>query len=142
MSESSTVLDIHEIIEIKASAEKVFDALVHRFGEGNTGAEHSAMPMELELWPGGRWYRDLGDKKGHLWGFVQSIKRPHLLELNGQLFMSGPVLNHIIVRITNENKISKLDFRHQAFGLLDPSLEDGLRQGWVDHLGWIKSDCE
>ncbi len=33
------------------------------------------MPMKLEAWPGGRWFRDLGDGNGHLWGHVQAIKR-------------------------------------------------------------------
>ena len=38
------------------------------------------LPMVLEPHPGGRWYRELGGDNGHLWGFVQSIKRPVLLE--------------------------------------------------------------
>ena len=46
------------------------------------------MPMKLEAWPGGRWYRDLGDGNGHFWGHVQAIKRPTLLEISGPLFMS------------------------------------------------------
>ena len=48
----------------------------------------SRMPMILETKPGGRWYRDLGGDNGHHWGFVQSIKRPALLEIWGPLFMS------------------------------------------------------
>ena len=39
------------------------------------------MTMVVEARPGGRWYRDLGGDNGHLWGFVQSIKRPTLLEI-------------------------------------------------------------
>ena len=35
-------------------------------------------PMVIEPWPGGRWYRDLGDNAGHLWGPVQVIKPPAL----------------------------------------------------------------
>ena len=48
------------------------------------------MPMKLEAWPGGRWYRDLGDGNGHYWGTVQAIKRPTLLEFCGPLFASVP----------------------------------------------------
>jgi len=44
------------------------------------------MPMKLEAWPGGRWYRDLGDNNGHYWGTVQAIKKPTLLEICGPLF--------------------------------------------------------
>ena len=36
--------------------------------------------MKIEAWPGGRWYRDLGDDNGHFWGNVQAIKQPTLLE--------------------------------------------------------------
>ena len=42
------------------------------------------MPMTLEPWPGGRWFRDLGDNNGHLWGHVQAIKPPTLLEITGR----------------------------------------------------------
>ena len=135
-------VDIHEIVEINASAETVFNALVHRFADGNTGAENAPMPMKLELWPGGRWFRDLGDINGHLWGHVQSIKKPHLLELYGQLFMSMAVSNHIIIRISEENGKSTLDFRHQAFGALDMDYIEGMKEGWAEYLGWIKADCE
>ena len=46
--------------------------------------------MKLEPWPGGRWFRDLGNDNGHFWGLVQAIKRPTLLEITGPLFMSAP----------------------------------------------------
>jgi hypothetical protein len=49
------------------------------------------MPMKIEPWPGGRWYRDLGDNDGHLWRHVQAIKQPTLLEIYGPLMMSYPV---------------------------------------------------
>ncbi len=48
------------------------------------------MPMKIEPWPGGRWYRDLGDNNGHFWGHVQAIKRPTLLEITGPLLASYP----------------------------------------------------
>ena len=48
------------------------------------------MPMNIEPWPGGRWFRDLGNNNGHFWGNVQAIKRPTLLEITGPLFASLP----------------------------------------------------
>ena len=48
------------------------------------------MSMKIEPWPGGRWYRDLGNNTGHFWGHVQAIKPPALLEICGPLFMSLP----------------------------------------------------
>jgi hypothetical protein len=47
------------------------------------------MSMKIEPWPGGRWFHDLGDNigdnNGHLWGHVQAIKKPTLLEITGSL---------------------------------------------------------
>ena len=59
-------------------------------GPDNETPDGKPMPMKIEPWPGGRWYRDLGDDNGHLWGHVQAIKRPTLLEITGPLFMSYP----------------------------------------------------
>ena len=62
------------------------------------------MPMKLEAWPGGRWYRDLGDDNGHFWGHVQAIKRPTLLEITGPLFMSYPVVSNLQYRLSEEER--------------------------------------
>ena len=32
--------------------------------------------MKLEAWPGGRWFRDLGDGNGHLWGHRAGDQAP------------------------------------------------------------------
>ena len=50
--------------------------------------------MKIEAWPGGRWFRALGNNTGHLWDHVQSIKPPKLLEIHGPLFMSTPAISH------------------------------------------------
>src|SRR6266850_2407140 len=75
---------------IVASLEATFAALLEQLGPFNETAEDRPMPMKLEPWPGGRWYRDLGDNNGHFWAVVQAIKRPTLLEFAGPLFMSYP----------------------------------------------------
>lgn len=142
MQASPTQLDIHQLLDINATPDKVFDAVVHRFTVGNTGGENQPMPMILEQWPGGRWYRDLGNNNGHLWGHVQSIKKPNLIEFYGQLFMSFPASNHIIIRISANGDGSKLDFRHQCFGLIDPAYVDGLEEGWAEYLTSVREDCE
>ena len=54
-------------------------------GRLNETPDGKPLPMLLEPHPGGRWFRDLGGDNGHLWGFVQSIKRPVLLEIWGIL---------------------------------------------------------
>ena len=63
--------------------------LVDREGRGGRRlAPEASQGKGNEAHPGGRWYRDLGGNNGHVWAFVQSIKRPVLLEFWGPLFMS------------------------------------------------------
>jgi hypothetical protein len=87
------------------------------------------MPMKLEAWPGGRWYRELGSNNGHYWGTVQAIKKPTLLEICGPLFMSNPVINNLQYRLKESGGVTVITFRHQAFGLI---LEEYRRakEGW------------
>ena len=63
--------------------------------------------MKIEPWPGGRWYRDLGDNNGHLWGHVQAIKRPTLLEFSGPLFASYPFVSNVQYRLTEAERRDK-----------------------------------
>src|SRR5215471_6186375 len=60
-------LSITDEIHVKASLQATFEALLEQLGPGMEGAERKPMPMTIEAWPGGRWYRDLGDGNGHLW---------------------------------------------------------------------------
>jgi activator of Hsp90 ATPase-like protein len=90
------------------------------------------MPMKLEAWPGGRWYRDLGNNNGHYWGTVQAIKKPTLLEIWGPLFMSNPVTNNIQYRLKESGGVTLITFRHQAFGLILEEYRKS-KEGW-DHI--------
>jgi hypothetical protein len=87
------------------------------------------MPMKLEAWPGGRWYRDLGDNNGHYWGTVQAIKRPTLLEICGPLFMSNPVINNLQYRLKEAGGVTVITFRHQSFGLILEEYRNA-KSGW------------
>ena len=82
---------ITQEIHVEASLDQTFEALLEQLGPGNESPQ-GKMPMKIEAWPGGRWYRDLGDGNGHLWGHVQAIKRPTLFEITGPLFMSYGVV--------------------------------------------------
>ena len=72
---SDLVLDITEETRVNASLEATFAALLEELGPGNRGANDTAMPMVLEAWPGGRWFRDLGDGNGHCWETTSSAAR-------------------------------------------------------------------
>src|SRR5580700_9597511 len=87
-------VNVAEEIHVRAPLEATFAALLDELGPYAQGGDGKPMQMKLEPWPGGRWYRDLGQDNGHLWGHVQAIKRPTLLELTGPLFMSSAVASN------------------------------------------------
>lgn len=80
---------------IAAPIDVAFETLIEQMGPYMESPDGSSLSMKLEAWPGGRWFRDLGNNRGHLWGHVQSIKAPELLEIQGPLFMSSAVLSHL-----------------------------------------------
>jgi len=100
------VVQAFEIIkqeEIAAPIEIVFETILEQMGPLNSTPE-KPMPMVLEAWPGGRWYRDLGDGNGHFWATVQAIKRPTLLEFCGPLFVirrSGQDISTLVPTLAN-----------------------------------------
>lgn len=115
---------------IHASLEDTFAALLEEVGPANVGMGDAPMPMVLEAWPGGRWYRDLGNSNGHCWGMVQAIRRPTLLELSGPLMMSFAVASNVQYRLTTDGADTLLTLRHSAFGLFPDGYRDALTQGW------------
>jgi uncharacterized protein YndB with AHSA1/START domain len=124
-------LNITEEIHVRAPLEATFDALLEEMGPANQGFEGKPMPMTIEPRPGGRWFRDLGHGNGHLWGHVQAIKRPMLLEITGPLFMSSPVVSNVQYRLTEESGGTLIAFRHSAFGVVPDGARDGMGQGWT-----------
>lgn len=136
------LLDVDQVVEIKAPAAKVFEALLHKLTDENTRPDGVPMPMKMELRPGGRWYRDLGNDTGHCWATVQSIKPPALLEFQGPMFMSYPVSGHLIIRLQEEGGVTRLSLRHRALGLIDENHRAGATMGWNHYLTMVKKDCE
>jgi len=115
-------LEIKQEIHVKAPLEKTFSALLEQDG--------TPMPLKLEAWPGGRWYRDLGDGNGHLWAHVQAIKRPTLLEFYGPLFMSYPVSSNLQYRLKEHDGGTLIEFLHTALGLITEDHRTGVVTGW------------
>src|SRR5260370_34053978 len=76
---------------IEAPIEIVFEAVLDELGPEGQMPDGKPFPMKIEPWPGGRWYRDLGNNAGHFWGHVQVIKPPTLLEICGPLMISYAV---------------------------------------------------
>ena len=127
--ENLTLLITQEI-HVNASIETTFEALLEQLGPYSERGDNEPMPMTLEAWPGGRWYRDLGKGDGHFWGNVQAIKRPTLLEINGPLFMSYPAANNVQYRLSEKNGVTLISFRHSALGLIQEDHRKGVTTGW------------
>jgi hypothetical protein len=141
MTLDDLTLDLTQTIDVKADIGHVFRSVLHRLGEGSTNAQGESMQMILEQWPGGRWFRDRGNGIGHLWGHVQVIKPPVLLELSGPMFMSYPALNHLEVKLEQQAGGTHLVLRHRAIGLIDPAHRQGVTHGWSQILQHIAQDC-
>ncbi len=135
-------LSILKEIEIAAPIEIAFEALLEEIGPGSEMPGGKPFPMVIEPWPGGRWYRDLGDNSGHLWGHVQVIKPPALLELCGPMFMSFPGVNHIQYRLTADGDGTRLKFTHQAMGPIPEEIRKGVGQGWDYRLKRVAEIAE
>jgi uncharacterized protein YndB with AHSA1/START domain len=134
-----------EIIEeesIDAPIDIVFQAVLDELGPEGAMHDGKSLSLKLEAWPGGRWFRDLGNNIGHLWGHVQVIKPPTLLEISGPLPMSYPAVNHIQYRLSSSGNGTKLKFTHKAMGLIVPEHRDGMPEGWGIMLRHIREVAE
>ena len=135
-------LDISQSIEIKAAPGDAYKSLIRRLTSESATPNNQPMPMVLEEWPGGRWFRDLGNGQGHLWGFVQVIKPPTLIEIHGPMFMSYPVVGHVQFRLTQIPGGVELALRHRVLGLVDEQHRQGVTQGWAHILNEVKRISE
>ncbi|HKS68005.1 MAG TPA: SRPBCC domain-containing protein [Candidatus Acidoferrales bacterium] len=136
MSSTATAVDnmtltVNQEIHVRAPLEVTFAALLEQLGPGADRPDGQAMPMKIEAWPGGRWFRDLGDGNGHFWGVVQAIKRPTLLEITGPLFMSYPVVSNVQYRLSERDGGTLITFHHTALGLIQDDHRQGVGKGWT-----------
>ena len=132
MEMQKLVLEVEQRIVVKSSLAAAFEGLIRQLTAVN------AMPLKLERFPGGRWYRDLGDNAGHLWGFVQVIKPPTLLEIHGPMFMSYPVAGHVQFRLAEATGGIEVSVRHRAFGLIEDAHREGVVKGWQQILSGLQ----
>lgn len=137
------MLHVEQDIEINAPITTAFQSLLEILGPKCTAPGGEAMPMILEARPGGRWFRDLGNDTGHLWGHVQVIKPPTILEIIGPLFMSYPVASHVRYELSETGEESThVALVHRALGLIDAQHRAGVGPGWRHFLERIKQNSE
>src|SRR5215203_4592834 len=130
MNIEDLTLDVEQHIDVNGPIDEVFKSVLNRIGKGNVRPDGESLDMQLEEWAGGRWFRERGQGIQHLWGHVQVIKPPVLLELSGPMFMSYPALNHIEVKIDQISGGAKVTLRHRALGMIDPQHREGIGEGW------------
>jgi len=135
-------LNVTQEIHVRASLEVTFAALLEQISSGNDTPEGNAMPMKIEPWPGGRWYRDLGDNNGHFWGHVQAIKRPTLLEITGPLFMSYAAISNVQYRLSKVEGGTLIKFHHHAMGAIHDDHRREVSKGWGHILSRIRARAE
>ena len=135
-------LTIKDEVLVRASLEHTFESVLAHLGRLNETPDGKPFPMTLEPWPGGRWFRDLGGDNGHLWGHVQSIKRPTLLEIYGPLFMSYPALSNVQYRLKEVEGGTLIVFQHLAFGFIDDGHRQGTAEGWKPLLERMRKSAE
>lgn len=139
-----TVHSLHVVKEtdIAASLEIAFEAVLAEMGPEGQMPDGTPFPMQVEPWPGGRWYRDLGNNSGHFWGHVQVIKPPKLLEICGPMFMSYPVMSHVQYRLEAQGNGTRLTITHRAAGQIPSEHREGVNQGWKFKLDRMREIAE
>jgi hypothetical protein len=119
MEQRVQTLSIEKEMEIAGSIDIVFETLLEQIGPLSETPDGELIPMTLELWPGGRWYRDLGNGAGWCWGHVQVIEPPTLLELWGPHFLEYPALVHLRYRLTEKGDTTPLAFTYRVNGQIE-----------------------
>ena len=130
ISSDIQTLNLEKNQSIAAPVQIVWESILEELGPAGDHPQGGKMPMVLEAFPGGRWYRDTGNNTGHFWGHVQVIKPPKLLEICGPMFMSYPGDLPRAVEAGGRGEGDRLTLIHKAIGLLDPEHMKGVHQGW------------
>jgi hypothetical protein len=133
---------VTEEILVQASLDTTFEALLEEMGPNNESPHGDRLPMVIEPWPGGRWFRDLGNGNGHFWGAVQAIKRPTLLEICGPLFLSAPVVSNLQYRLAPVAGGTLITFRHSALGFVPEEVRQNVGSGWSALNSRVRSVAE
>jgi uncharacterized protein YndB with AHSA1/START domain len=136
-----TLLISRDIV-IAAPIEIVFEAVLDELGPECQLPGGKPFPMKIEPWAGGRWFREVNNQAGHLWGHVQVIKPPTLIEICSPLMMSYPAINHIQYRLVQEAGATRLTFLHRGLGLFQQEHREGLPNGWGHWLERIRQLAE
>lgn len=138
----SLSLTINQEIHVEATLDTTFAALLEQLGPGNETPDGKPLNMKIEPWPGGRWYRDMGDGNGHFWANVKAIMKPTLLEFVGPLFASFPLVSSVQYRLTEVDGGTLIAFRHTALGFVPDEQKAGMDKGWASMHERVRRQAE
>jgi hypothetical protein len=139
---ASMILTVAKEIDIAAPISVAWDAMLEEIGPGATQPDGKPLNLKLEPWPGGRYFRDLGNNAGHFWGHVQVIKPPTLLEIHGPLFMSFAAVSHVQYRLAEQGSGTRLTLIHRAIGEITPEIREGVGKGWGHFITRIRDRAQ
>ena len=146
MSTTPTTLDsFRAVIErtdlIDASPEVIFESILEDM-QGIPDGQGKPLNLKVEPFPGGRWYRDNGNNTGHLWGHIQVIKPPTVLEVFGPLMISSAAISHVTYRVKADGNQQRLTITHKIFGDFDPSIPTNVGGGWDQVVSRVKAAAQ
>ncbi len=131
---------IERSIEIDAPPQFIFDSILEDMADIR-GPEGAPMNFKIEAYPGGRWFRDSGNNTGHLWGHVQVIKPPKVIEFFGPLMISSAAISHVAYRVVTDGGVNQLKITHKIFGDFDAKIPAMVGGGWQMAAERIKANA-
>jgi hypothetical protein len=135
-------LDITEEIRVAAPLDKAFAALLEELGPANRGQNDVPMPMMLEAWPGGRWFRDLGNGNGTPVGPCTGHQGAGAARDHGA---AVDVLRRRVERAVppqGENGGTIITLKHSAFGRFPDGYGAPASQGWKNIFARVRQRVE
>jgi uncharacterized protein YndB with AHSA1/START domain len=139
-SERDTIV---EEITIKASAERIFEALIdpdQRIKWWGSEGRFKATHMESDPRPGGKWVMrgiGLGGKPFRVEGEYREIRRPYVLVFTWLPDWQGDATESL-VRFDLEEKNGQTTVRLTHSGLVT-DMSRGSHKGWPQILGWLRA---
>ena len=97
------------------------------------------MPMPLEPWPGGRWFRVSANNNG-ICGVTPAIN-PHVARDHRALMMSFAVAS-TAVPLKEIDGGTLITLRHTALGLFPDGYREALSQGWPNLFDRVRRRVE
>jgi uncharacterized protein YndB with AHSA1/START domain len=146
MSTNSASDTIVEEIVIKATAERIFEALTNpdqRLKWWGAEGQYRGTHMESDLRPGGKWLTrgiGRGGKSFSVVGAYREIERPRLLVFTWLPDWEGNAAESLVrFDLEEKNGVTRVRLTHSG---LTTESSRAHHQGWPQVLGWLQAYME